>query len=152
MSICLDLRASYTEPKSYEHAIDSSMFQNIDNPIVKGGQLVAKYTATKVPVGLELNFYIKGVAIVECDYCLDDMQIDIDLNESLKIEFSDHDEDDDDIVYVSKDKTEIDLWPFIYDFIALAIPLTHTHKEGECNQEMLNTLKRYMVSTIDDEN
>ena len=54
-------------------------------------------------------------------------------------------EDADDVIYVEQGRKELDLWPFVYDFIALAIPLTHSHPEGQCNPEMESRLSQYMV-------
>lgn len=150
MSISLDLSASYKQPQTHEYAISNSMFETVENTMVKGGNLTATVTATASPTGLDLDFNIKGDAIVECDRCLDDMTVDIDKNEKLKIQFADHYEDNADVVMVEKNQKELDLWPFIYDFIVLALPIVHVHPEGQCNVEMLRELDKYMVSTTNE--
>ena len=152
MSIYLDLRAAYAPAQTFEYAIDDSMFQAVDNSMAKGGKCVAAVTVTRNADGLDLTFNIRGTATVECDYCLENMDIDINKTETLKIQFADYNEDAEDIVYITRDTAKIDLWPFIYDFIALEIPLTHTHPRGQCSKEMLDTLGKYMVSTIEEGN
>ena len=151
MSIYLDLRASYTQPQTNEYAISSNLFEEVENSIVKGGDLTASVTVSSCSLGLDLKFKIKGKAIVECDYCLDDMTIDIDNDEKLKIQFADRNEDTGDTVYITQDTTKIDLWPFIYDFITLAVPLTHVHQEGQCNKEMLEKLSKYMTTSFNED-
>ena len=151
MSIYLDLRASYTQPQTNEYAINSKMFEEVENSIVKGGNMLVRVTVSPCSLGLDLKFKITGKAIVECDHCLDDMFIDIDTDEALKILFADRNEDAGDTVLVTQDTTQVDLWPFIYDFITLAIPLTHVHGEGLCNKEMLENLQKYMVTSINDD-
>ena len=151
MSIYLDLRASYTQPQTNEYAISSNLFEEVENSIVKGGDLTASVTVSSCSLGLDLKFKIKGKAIVECDYCLDDMTIDIDNDEKLKIQFADRNEDTGDTVYITQDTTKIDLWPFIYDFITLAVPLTHVHPEGQCNKEMLEKLSKYMTTSFNED-
>lgn len=150
MSISLDLRASYKETEEFKYSINKEMFESVENSLIKDGQLAATIRVGQDAVGLSLNISITGTAKVECDRCLDDMQIDIDCNENLKIQFADRFEDSDDIIYVPQSQTEIDLWPFVYDFIALDIPLVHVHPDGQCNQEMLNRLSQYMVTQQDD--
>ncbi len=152
MSIYLDLRTNCASAQTLDYTIDSGMFQSVDNSMVKGGDCAVKVTAVRNSAGYNITFDIKGTVIVECDRCLDDMEVSIDKTETLKIQFADHDEDAGDTVMVSDDVAKISLWPFIYDFIVLAIPITHCHPEGQCNKEMLDTLGKYMVQALNEEN
>ena len=76
--------------------------------------------------------------------------MDIDTSNDLTVLSADRYEDADDVIYVEQDRKELDLWPFIYDFIALAIPLTHSHTEGQCNPDMEARLSQYMVTQQED--
>ncbi len=151
MSIYLDLRAVCAQTQTLEYAIDSSMFQSVDNGVVKSGECVARVTAARRATGYDIAFDIRGTVTVECDRCLNDMEVSIDRTEKLEVRIADRNEDAGETVFVSKDTTKIDLWPFIYDFIALAIPLAHSHPEGQCDREMLDTLDKYMVQTSGEE-
>ena len=48
-----------------------------------------------------------------------------------------------DKLIITEDCNEIDLSWYLYEFVALEIPMTHSHPEGECNSEMENLLKQY---------
>lgn len=152
MSICLDLRASYKQPSTQTYAIDSKMFESMEKSIVKGGDFSVGVRVAAGAAGLSVGIKIKGTAIVECDRCLDDMPFDIDCDKHIDIEFADRSEDTGDIVYVTQNQTELDLWPIVYDFITLSIPINHTHAEGRCNKDMIDTLKKYMVNDSPTEN
>jgi len=151
MPICIDLRTKRSQAETLVCPISNEMFESVENSLVKGGQFDVKVTITSDPVGLNLAFDIVGKAIVECDRCLDDMEVDIDCEENLKVQFSDHYEDAEDVIYVEEKQTELDIWPFIYDYITLAVPMVHTHADGDCNEEMLKTLSQYMVAAPDSE-
>ena len=151
MSIYLDMRTNCAQTQTLEYTIGSSMFQSVENSMVKGGECVAKVTTLRKPEGYDIAFNITGTVTVECDRCLDDMEVSIDTTEKLEVRFADHNEDTGETVLVSKDTTQLDLWPFIYDFIALAIPIAHVHPEGQCNEEMIDTLGKYMVQASEEE-
>lgn len=147
MSLTLDLRAKYTTADTTEYHVTDRDFEAVEKSLAKGGDLAATITTTACPVGLNLDIKIKGNARVECDRCLEDMNIGIDIEESIKIQFADRYEESDDIIYVDQNQQELNLWPIIYDLIVLAIPLTHTHADGECNEEMTETLRKYLVTS-----
>ncbi|MBP5360569.1 MAG: DUF177 domain-containing protein [Bacteroidaceae bacterium] len=151
MPITLDLRQNFAEPLTAEYAITDEMLASVENTLVKGGQLTASVTALKAPEGLRLTVRTAGKAVVECDRCLDDMEVDIDTVNTLTVQTADRFEDADDIIYVEKTQKELDLWPMVYDFIALALPVSHVHPEGQCNKEMAERLSRYMVQQPDDD-
>ena len=145
MSVILDLKQNFAQPLTAEYSITDEMLASVENTLVKGGQLIASVTAQQAPEGLRLNIHTAGKAVVECDRCLDDMEVDIDTTNSLSVQTADRFEDADDIVYVEMGQKELDLWPMIYDFIVLALPVTHVHPEGQCNKEMAEKLSQYIV-------
>lgn len=151
MPVTIDLTAKRREAETIACRIGNADFEAVENTLVKGGDLQVTVTVTSDPVGLNIAFDIAGTAIVECDRCLDDMEVAVNCQENLKVQFSDHYEDADDIIYVEDKQTDLDLWPFIYDYIVLALPLTHAHAEGQCNPDMMDTLNRYMVTKATDE-
>lgn len=151
MSLTLDLRVQHTTNNTIEYHVTDRDFESVENSLAKGGDMIVVISTTPCSVGLNLGITIKGTVRVECDRCLEDMDIQIDLEKSLKIQFADHNEDDDEIIYVDESEQKLNLWPTIYDFIVLAIPLTHTHPDGECNEEMAQTLSQYLVTSEDDD-
>ncbi|MBO4593007.1 MAG: DUF177 domain-containing protein [Bacteroidaceae bacterium] len=145
MSIVLDLRQDFKQAVETEYSVDDKMLRTIEKSLVKGGQFTVRIKAQQAAKGLSLDINISGNAIVECDRCLDDMETPVNTSKTLAVQFADRYEDADEVVYVPEEQTELDLWPMVYDFIALSIPLTHVHPEGQCNKEMAERLSQYMV-------
>jgi uncharacterized metal-binding protein YceD (DUF177 family) len=58
--------------------------------------------------------------------------------------------EDDSIIVIHPDSYQIDVSHPIYEFLTLALPLRTVHAEGQCNQEMLDTLNKYLSSPTDE--
>ena len=100
----------------------------------------------------EMNFQIEGVVMVPCDRCLDDMEIPIDTHNRLVVKFGkEYAEESDEVVVIPEDEGAINLAWFLYEFIALAIPMKHVHAPGKCNKAMMGALSKHLRSSADDE-
>ena len=151
MPLSLDLKQNFATPTTVEYSVNSNMFESMENSLVKGGKLTVGVTAHQAPEGIRLAFSITGKAVVECDRCLEDMEVDINTREEVCVQNADHYEDAADVVYVDESLTQLDLWPMVYDFIVLAIPISHHHPEGQCNKDMSDKLSQYMVQQPDED-
>lgn len=79
--------------------------------------------------GYVVAIHVDGVVSVPCDRCLDDMSVAV---------------SGDDSVMVAADATDVDITWRVYETIALAIPLTHVHAEGGCNETMIEKLNELL--------
>ncbi|HOB27286.1 MAG TPA: DUF177 domain-containing protein [Bacteroidales bacterium] len=99
----------------------------------------------KEETSAQLFINLTGSYYVECDRCLHDLKIDVAQDDYL-IFREGNGEDDETITYISPNTNFINLQPFIYDFIALSIPMRHVHDdEANCDQEMIKKLKEYLI-------
>lgn len=89
----------------------------------------------------ELLFHSEGIVIVPCDRCLDDMEQPIVAENRLTVKLGAEYREDDDLVTVDENEGILDLSWFIYEFIALAIPIQHVHEPGKCNAAMIEALE-----------
>jgi uncharacterized metal-binding protein YceD (DUF177 family) len=69
------------------------------------------------------------------------------LRVKLGVEYS----EEDDIVVVPEEDGYINVAWFIYEFIALSIPMKHVHAPGKCNKDMVNKLSKHLRVSADDE-
>ena len=60
-------------------------------------------------------------------------------------------EEDDEVVIIPEDEGRINLAWFLYEFVALAIPMKHVHAPGKCNKAMASKLRRHTARSADDE-
>lgn len=114
------------------------------------------YSKVDVKVGLKLDkqstmlvlhFDVKGDVVTDCDRCSDDVEVAIEGNYRVIARFTEEDyEETEEIINLPASEHEIDVTNFIYEFIRLSIPSKIVHEEGQCNEEMLEQLSKYLVS------
>ncbi|MCL1939016.1 MAG: DUF177 domain-containing protein [Candidatus Azobacteroides sp.] len=148
----VDLKSMQQDVQEYEYLLDNQFFTNIDGEDVRKGKINVKLVITKTKSSFNLAFNLKGIAIVPCDRCLDDMDYPIETNARLTVKFGkDFSEESDDIVVIPESEGVINLAWFLYEFVALAIPLKHVHAAGKCNKQMTSKLKKHTVKSTDDD-
>jgi uncharacterized metal-binding protein YceD (DUF177 family) len=137
---------------SYEYNLDAEYFKKIDSPEVQRGKVTAKVTVENTGSSYEIKFHLEGFVIVLCDRCLDDMEWPITHKSRLIVKFGkEYSEESDEIIVIPEEEGEINLAWFLYEFIALSIPIKHVHAPGKCNKMMSSKLKKHLVKTSDDE-
>jgi len=123
----IDLKGMQAPLMSLEYDLDNQFFADIDAPEVGKGKAhvaleVKKQTASDA---FELSFDIEGVVVIQCDRCLDDMEQEIVASDKLMVKLGSDYAEDGDWVIVPEEEGEINVAWFIYEFIALAIPMKH---------------------------
>jgi uncharacterized metal-binding protein YceD (DUF177 family) len=136
----------------YEYFLDNQFFINIDSEDVQKGRVNVKLTVTKHKGFFDFAFVLSGVAIIPCDRCLDDMDFPIETTAHLVVKFGkDYAEESDEIVVIPESEGIINLAWFLYEFVALAIPIKHVHAPGKCNKQMTSKLKKHSAKSEDDD-
>ena len=59
-------------------------------------------------------------------------------------------EESDDVLVVAEDEGRVNLAWFLYEFIALAIPMKHVHEPGKCNRTMAAKLRKHAAYNPED--
>ena len=124
---------------------------DIDGDQVQKGKVKVRLTVKRSSMMFEMNFQIEGVVMVPCDRCLDDMEIPVDTHNRLVVKFGkEYAEESDEVVVIPEDEGAINLAWFLYEFIALAIPMKHVHAPGKCNKAMSSKLKKHTARSTED--
>ena len=127
----------------FEYLLENKFFVDIDGDQVQKGKVKVNLTVKRSSMMFEMNFQIEGVVMVPCDRCLDDMEIPIVTHNRLVVKFGkEYAEESDEVVVIPEDEGAINLAWFLYEFIALAIPMKHVHAPGKCNKAMSSKLKK----------
>ena len=134
----------------YEYALDNQFFANIDAPEIQKGKLKVTLSVKKSLSVYVLNFHTEGVVIVPCDRCLDDMELDVITDDSLRVKLGPTFSEEGDIVIVPEEDGYINVAWFIYEFIALSLPMKHVHAPGKCNKMMMGELNKHLRTSEDD--
>ena len=133
----IDLKGLTDEVTNFEWELDKSFFDALDQTEVESGALHVSLSIRKASGFFELLFHTVGSIDITCDRCLDLMEQPIETDNRL----------------VANDENEgiLDTAWFIYEFIALAIPIQHVHATGKCNPAMTKALEELSADRSGDE-
>ena len=136
----------------FEYLLENKFFVDIAGDLVQKGKVKVNLTVKRSTMMFEMNFQIDGVVMVPCDRCLDDMEMPIDTHNRLVVKFGkEYAEENDEVVIIPEDEGSINIAWFLYEFIALAIPMKHIHAPGKCNKTMSSKLKKHSAKSTTDE-
>ena len=135
----------------YEFLLDNLFFAHIDGPEVQKGKVNVELTVKKTSRAFELSFRTEGIVWVPCDRCLDEMEQPVTSSDKLMVKFGhEYAEEGDNLIVIPEEEGEINVAWFMYEFIALAIPMKHVHAPGKCNKAMSSKLKKHTARSTED--
>ncbi len=137
--------------QEFEYILDNEFFKNIEGEDVQKGEVKVLLTVKRSVATFELNFELDGVIQIPCDRCLDDMDHEVESKETLYVKFGEeYSEESDNVVVIPESDGELNIAWFLYEFIALTIPLKHVHPAGKCNKSMSAKLRKHVARTGDE--
>jgi uncharacterized metal-binding protein YceD (DUF177 family) len=148
----VNLKDMQQDIQCFEYLLDNAFFTNIGGEDVQKGKVNISLTITKKEEMFYFIFQLNGTITISCDRCLDDMDYPIETTARLFVKFGkDYTEESDEIVVIPKTEGIINIAWFLYEFVALAIPIKHVHAPGKCNKQMSSKLKKHTVKLSDDD-
>lgn len=98
---------------------------------------------------LILEFDLNGTLPCSCDLCLDDITVPVEHSDRLVVKFAaEAQEPTEEMVVLRHGDYEIDVKQFIYEFIAVSLPLRRTCADAgkTCNAAMLEKLSEFNLT------
>ena len=135
----------------YEYQLNNDFFSCLDDADIQKGDLQVSLLVTMTSGQYELDFQIEGEVAVICDRCLDEMIQPVECSDQLLVKFGEEYYEQDDLIIVPEEEGTINVAWYIYEFIALSIPMKHIHEPGQCNEEMLKKLSKHLRTIADDD-
>jgi uncharacterized metal-binding protein YceD (DUF177 family) len=133
----------------FDYVLGNDFFERVDGSEIRQGNLRVSLSVVHASSAFELVFQIDGIVTVTCDRCLDDMEVHVATENRLLVTFGEtYEEVTDEHIVVSEDEGFINVAWYMYEFIALAIPVKHVHEAGGCNEMMTLKLKELCVDEI----
>lgn len=126
--------------------LDDAFFHAVEATEVSSGQVDAALSIRKTENYYTLTAHVEGVVIVPCDRCLDDMELPISIDAEANICVASKDEEDMIQSLQPTDDGVVDVSWWLYENVALMIPIQHVHDTGKCNAEMMKTLQEYSAA------
>ena len=120
----------------FEYDLGSEFLKKYDAGLVSEGSFKAQVDLDKRETFLEANFSIKGSVKLVCDRSLDEFDYPIDVSPKIIFKYGDEDKEiSEDVVMIHHGTDSLELGKFIYEFIALAIPMKKLHPRFEDETE-----------------
>ena len=143
----IDLKGLNEGVNHLEFDLDDTYFKAIEAPEVSQGKVRVFLDITRTGNDFfTLDFHETGVVMVPCDICLDLMEQPIETTQRLEVKLGTENSEEEDLVMVAEDEGILDITWYLYEFIALAIPIRHVHAPGKCNPAMIRTLEEYSAT------
>lgn len=109
---------------SFEFSFGDEFFENFEDSQVKSGDYEVEVEMDKQIRMMEFHFKISGKFKAPCDRCLESIFIPTDSEDRLLVKIGeDRDDDNEEVIFIDENEQQINLAPFIYEFIHLSKPL-----------------------------
>ncbi len=145
VTLNVDLKGITDKMTTFQYTLNDAYFEAIGASDITNGNVICDLVVRKAETFFELNFYIEGTVQVQCDRCLDVMNQYIHTDNQLIVKLGEEYSEDDDFITIVEDDGVLDVSWFIYEFIALSIPVQHVHDADECNAEMMRLLNEHSL-------
>ena len=123
--------------------VGKEFFESFENTEVLDAQLDIDASVEKSGRYVGVDCGVEGRLVVECDRCLEDLEMPVDVKISLSVKFGEADSSDEmqegerEVIFIPVENTELDMAQIVYDYVCTSLPLQKTHAPGECNPEAM---------------
>ena len=136
----------------YNYTLDNSFFERFKNEELREGEVNFAVVLEKRERLLMFNFAFHGVVKTICDRCLGELEVPVSGEETLCVKFSDTETSDkEDVVILPEGEHQIDLAQWMYEYVAVRMPMQKVHEEGQCDPEMLQYISEEREPSEEDE-
>ena len=146
----IDLKSIKEGISTLGYTLGDAYFAALDESEIKRGRVDVIVTVHRTENYFELDSHTEGSVLVPCDICLDDMEQPVESDNRLVAKFGEEYSEDDDLITVEENDGVLDASWFVYEFIALNIPIKHVHAPGKCNPAMIEKLKEHSATRSSD--
>lgn len=148
----IDLLAPNVDGKEMTYHIDDAFFQNIDGLVQRGQVTTLLHIEGSARSVFRFHFHSEGTVFAPCDRCLADVEIPIDVDDTLTVKLGEEYADEGECIIIPESEGVIDVSQFIYELIALSLPMKLVHEDGLCDEAMMAKLEQLTpVSPLDEE-
>ncbi|MGN1220758.1 MAG: YceD family protein [Candidatus Cryptobacteroides sp.] len=116
-------------------------FESFENSEIFDADLDIAAIVQKSGRNVLVDCDVRGSVTVECDRCLEDLVMPVDVSIAVKVRFGESGESEEseengrELISLAADDSELDLGQIVYDYVCLSLPMQRVHKDGECNPD-----------------
>ena len=120
----------------FEFEVGSDFFSEYGTGLISQGTLKADVSLDKRETFIEAGFSIRGSVVLTCDRSLDPFDFPIAVDRKLVFKYGNADEElSDEIVMIHRDSESLELGQYLYEFIALEVPMKKLHPRYKDEEE-----------------
>lgn len=120
----------------FEFGVDDDFFSRYGRDLISKGSLKAEVALDKHETFIEASFHIKGSVELICDRSLEPFDFPLDVNRALVFKYGGANEElSDEIIMIHRDSESLELGQYIFEFIALEIPMKKLHPRFRQEEE-----------------
>ncbi|SEI84988.1 Uncharacterized metal-binding protein YceD, DUF177 family [Dyadobacter sp. SG02] len=129
------------EDKQYDYDMESgdAFFEEMEQDLIEHGHFKTHVVLNKSATMIQLRFHTKGSVILTCDRSLETFEEPVDSDERIILKFGDHNEElTEEIEIISRNTNRINVARYIFDFIALSLPVKKLHPSLRTEEDELD--------------
>ena len=130
----------------FSRMVGKEFFESFENSEIIDAELEVRAAVEKSGRYVGVDCEVEGRVVVECDRCLEDLEMPVDVEIRLSVKYGDEMSSEDpqegerEVIFVPETDAELDMSQIVYDYVCLALPMQRVHPEGECNPEAVRYL------------
>ena len=139
----------------FEYQINKAFFDHFEYDDFESADIKVDLVLDKKSLMLELNFEHKGSVHVPCDLTGEMFDLPVEGSLRMVVQFGDeYNADNEEILILPHGEHQLDVSQFIYEMIALSVPLKRVHpgvEDGTLQSEALDKLNELKVADVEEE-
>ena len=132
---------------TYEFRVGKSFFELEEDTEIRDGKVTVIVTMVREERMMDLHFDMQGTLTVLCDRCNEPLNVDVKGTERLIVKYGDrYYEESEEVQIIPESANQLDLSPFIYQYVHLLVPARKVHPEdakgkSKCDPAILKKLE-----------
>ncbi len=135
----------------FEFDITDAFFDTFEYSIIQKGKVHIEFTLDKKDTMMVGEFQVEGSVETSCDRCNDSIEVPIEGEFRLVYKFDNKESEDEALVIIYPEEYELHIKDTLLEFMTVLLPIRTIHPQGECNEEMMQLLNEYLITSLDEE-
>ena len=139
----------------FEYQINKTFFDHFEYDDFESANIQVDVVLEKKSLMLELHFKHKGTVYVPCDVTGEMFDLPIEGAVKLVVQFGEeYNDENEEILILPHGEHQLDISQYIYEMIALSVPLKRVHpgiEDGTLKSETLDKLNELRVTEVEEE-
>ena len=135
----------------FEFDITDAFFDTFEYSIIQKGKVHIEFTLDKKDTMMVGEFQVEGSVETSCDRCNDSIEVPIEGEFRLVYKFDNKESEDEALVIIYPEEYELHIKDTLLEFMTVLLPIRTIHPQGECNEEMMQLLNEYLITSLDED-